>query len=192
MTIETAWIRQPGPNQHHFCSAAILTPDLLASRNSTEPAISITAVSRTHNVLHVSDTATTLVLRSHIGYVRGEQDSFALSSALPARIRCSERYTSYINIHRRRCRITYSFAADSASCRAHSSCRAGLRWCAVVPVRARASARRSASGRRNGPVICRTRGAASARGIPAAVTNSGRDESPRRTLPRGLHCETGS
>ena len=49
------------------------------------------------------------------------------------------------------------------------------------PVRARASVRRSASGSRNGLAICRTRAAASARGIPAAVTNSGRDELPRRT-----------
>ena len=49
------------------------------------------------------------------------------------------------------------------------------------PVRARVSARRSASGSRYRPAMRRTRSAASAAGIPAAVTNSGRAEDPRTT-----------
>jgi hypothetical protein len=49
------------------------------------------------------------------------------------------------------------------------------------PVRARVSARRSASGSRYRPAMRRTRSAASAAGIPAAVTNSGRPEDPRTT-----------
>jgi hypothetical protein len=48
-------------------------------------------------------------------------------------------------------------------------------------VRARVSARRGASGSRYRPAIRRTRSAASAAGIPAAVTNSGRPEDPRTT-----------
>lgn len=49
------------------------------------------------------------------------------------------------------------------------------------PVWARASARRSASGSRNRPAIRRTRLAARVGGIPAALTNNGRAELPRRT-----------
>jgi hypothetical protein len=52
---------------------------------------------------------------------------------------------------------------------------------AGTPVRARVSARRRASGSRYRPAMCRTRSAASAAGIPAAVTNSGRAEDPRMT-----------
>ena len=47
--------------------------------------------------------------------------------------------------------------------------------------RARVSARRSASGSRYRPAMRRTRSAASAGGIPAAVTNNGRAEDPRWT-----------
>lgn len=43
------------------------------------------------------------------------------------------------------------------------------------------SARRSAPGRGYRPPRCRTRSAASALGIPAAMTNNGRPEDPRRT-----------
>ena len=49
------------------------------------------------------------------------------------------------------------------------------------PARARASARRRASGSRLRPAMRRTRSAASALGIPAAVTNNGRTEDPRTT-----------
>jgi hypothetical protein len=49
------------------------------------------------------------------------------------------------------------------------------------PARARVSARRSASGSRYRPTMRRTRSAASALGIPDAVTNSGRAEDPRTT-----------
>ena len=49
------------------------------------------------------------------------------------------------------------------------------------PARARVSAWRSASGSRCRPTMRRTRSAASAAGIPAAVTNSGRPEAPRTT-----------
>ena len=49
------------------------------------------------------------------------------------------------------------------------------------PARARVSARRSASGSGYRPARRRTRSAASAAGIPAAVTNNGRPEDPRRT-----------
>jgi hypothetical protein len=49
------------------------------------------------------------------------------------------------------------------------------------PARARVSARRRASGSRYQPAMRRTRSAASVAGIPAAVTNSGRAEAPRRT-----------
>jgi hypothetical protein len=51
--------------------------------------------------------------------------------------------------------------------------------------RARLSARRSASGSRHRPVMRPTRLAASAAGIPAAVTNNGRTEDPRLTGSRG-------
>jgi hypothetical protein len=44
---------------------------------------------------------------------------------------------------------------------------------------ARVSARRSASGGRYRPAMCQTRSAASAAGIPAAVTNNGPAEDPR-------------
>jgi hypothetical protein len=47
--------------------------------------------------------------------------------------------------------------------------------------RARVSARRSASGSRYRPVMRRTRSAASAAGILAAVTNNGRTKDPRVT-----------
>jgi len=43
------------------------------------------------------------------------------------------------------------------------------------------SGRRSASGGRYRPARCQTRSAASAAGIPAAVTNNGPTEDPRRT-----------
>ena len=49
------------------------------------------------------------------------------------------------------------------------------------PARARVPARRSASGSRYRPGMCWTSSAASAAGIPAAVTNSGRAEDPRGT-----------
>ena len=49
------------------------------------------------------------------------------------------------------------------------------------PVRARVSVRRRASGSRYRPAMSRTRSAASAAVIPAAVTNSGHAEDPRRT-----------
>ena len=49
------------------------------------------------------------------------------------------------------------------------------------PARARVSARRKASGSRYRAAMRRTRSAASAAGIPAAVTNSGRTEDPRTT-----------
>ena len=49
------------------------------------------------------------------------------------------------------------------------------------PVRARVSARRSASGSPYPPAMRLTRSAASAAGIPAEVTNSGRPEDPRTT-----------
>jgi hypothetical protein len=49
------------------------------------------------------------------------------------------------------------------------------------PARARVSARRSASGSRCRSAMRRTRSAASALGIPAAVTNNGRAEDPRTT-----------
>src|SRR2546421_10439652 len=49
------------------------------------------------------------------------------------------------------------------------------------PVRARVSARRRASGSRYRSAMRRTRSAASAQGIPAAVTNSGRSADPCTT-----------
>src|ERR1700749_3684782 len=69
---------------------------------------------------------------------------------------------------------------------AFRACTGQLGWWSVLvaagrPARARVSARRNASGRRYRPGMRRTRPAASARGIPAAVTNRGRAEDPRRT-----------
>jgi hypothetical protein len=58
------------------------------------------------------------------------------------------------------------------------------------PAPARVLGRRSAPGSRYRPAMRRTRAAASARGIPAAVTNSGRPEDPRTTAPRGSRCGT--
>jgi hypothetical protein len=52
---------------------------------------------------------------------------------------------------------------------------------AVGLVRARVSARRSASGSRYRSAMRRTRSAASVLGIPTTVTNSGRAEEPRTT-----------
>ena len=71
-------------------------------------------------------------------------------------------------------------------CRVPRVCVGQLGWRLVMvagggPVRARVSARRSASGSRYRPAMRRTRSAASAAGIPAEVTNSRRTEDPRRT-----------
>ncbi len=60
------------------------------------------------------------------------------------------------------------------------------------PARARASARRSASGSRYRPAMRRTRSAAPALGIPDGVTNSGRADDPRRTGTVGRGAEPGS
>ena len=59
------------------------------------------------------------------------------------------------------------------------------------PIRARWSARRRASGSRYRPVMCRTRSAASAAGIPAAVTNNGRAEEPHDRHRVGSRAEPG-
>ena len=69
--------------------------------------------------------------------------------------------------------------ANIRSCRVPRVCVDQSGWRSVMvaaggPVRARVSARRSASGSRYRPAMRRTRSAASAAGIPAAVTNSGR------------------
>jgi len=69
------------------------------------------------------------------------------------------------------------------------ACSARLRgqsgWRAVMAaggsVGARVSARRDASGGRCRPAMCQTRSAASAAGIPAAVTSNGRAGDPRTT-----------
>ena len=49
-----------------------------------------------------------------------------------------------------------------------------------------------ASGSRRRPTICRTRSAASAQGISAAVTYSGRAEGPRRTAMAWVSVRRGA
>ena len=93
--------------------------------------------------------------------------------------------------------FTSRFRGNALICRLSRVCIVQLDWRSVMvaaggPARAGVSARRSASGSGYRSASCRTRSGAAARGIPAALTNNGRPEDPRRAGRRvGRRAEPG-